>query len=289
MIDIQRPFTGSFAVAEGFIGRGMLRGPRFVRLFPDVYVSADSPQTMRIRSEAARLFVGEEAILSGYSAACFLAAPCVPYYADAEVTTLRHVRPQPGLLINRARLEDDEVVTVDGFVITSPVRTAYDLIRRLSLMDGVAVADCMARVGGFDRDALDAVMRRHRGARLTSRVPACVELLDPASESMMESRLRVTLVVSGLPRPVCQFSVFDADGSFVARLDLAYPWAKLAIEFDGVHHLSREAQTSDLRRHNRLLALGWRVLRFTAEDVYRRPEATVAAVWNALRMSKSVA
>lgn len=278
MTDFCEPFIGSLAVAQGLIGRGQLRGPQFVRLFRDVYVSSAAPPTIRLRSDAARLFVGESAVLSGYSAADLLGAQCVPYHADAEVTTLRHVRSYPGLLIHRERLEDDEVVAVGGSAVTSPVRTAYDLARRLSLMDSVAVADCLARVGDFGRADLRDLVRRHKGARWIQRMTACIDLLDPASESMMESRLRVTLVVRGLPQPVCQFSVFDADGWFVARLDLAYPSVKLAIEYDGAHHRDRATQLTDIRRHNQLLALGWRVLRFTADDIYRRPEETAEAV-----------
>ncbi|HVX47315.1 MAG TPA: DUF559 domain-containing protein [Mycobacteriales bacterium] len=287
MIDFQKPFIGSFAVAEGLVGRGALRGPRFVRLFPDIYVRADVRPTLRTRSEAARLLIGDTAVLSGYSAADFLGADCAPYHADAEITTLRHVRPYPGLLIHREHLEDDEVVAIRGHSVTSPVRTAFDLARRMSLMDAVATVDSLARVGGFDRVELIDLVGRHRGARWKQRIPACIDLIDPASESMMESRLRVTLVVRGLPRPVSQYSIFDAEGWFVARLDLAYPWAKLGIEYDGAHHLSRASQRSDLRRHNELLALGWQVLRFTADDIYRHPDETAAAVRCALHALKA--
>jgi len=52
----------------------------------------------------------------------------------------------------------------------------------------------------------------------------------------MESRLRVGLVRAGLPAPLVQFVITDEYDFPLARVDLAYPAAKLAIEYDGAHH-----------------------------------------------------
>jgi hypothetical protein len=60
MTDFLNPFLGSQAIADGLVGRGELSGPRFVRVFPDVYVSAEARPTIRLRSEAARLLLGRE-------------------------------------------------------------------------------------------------------------------------------------------------------------------------------------------------------------------------------------
>ena len=40
------PFRGSAARASGLITPGVLRGPRFRRLFPDIYVPADVDVTL---------------------------------------------------------------------------------------------------------------------------------------------------------------------------------------------------------------------------------------------------
>jgi hypothetical protein len=43
-------FRGSLAVAGGLSTSGRLRGPRFVRLYPDVYCpAADEPPDLRLR------------------------------------------------------------------------------------------------------------------------------------------------------------------------------------------------------------------------------------------------
>jgi hypothetical protein len=48
------------------------------------------------------------------------------------------------------------------------------------------------------------------------------------------------------------------------------------------------AFAADLARHNRLLALGWTVLRFTADDVLYHPERLVAQVRAALAAPQRV-
>jgi very-short-patch-repair endonuclease len=68
--------------------------------------------------------------------------------------------------------------------------------------------------------------------------------------------------------PVPQYEVRDDDGGLIARVDFAYPEVRLAIEVDGyAHHSSRKQWESDLARQNRLIAAGWRVLRFSSRDV----------------------
>ena len=58
--------------------------------------------------------------------------------------------------------------------------------------------------------------------------------------------------------------------------DLYYPDHRLAIEYDGANHRDRLAE--DNRRQNRLIGEGVRLLRFTAGDILRTPETTVAEV-----------
>src|SRR5205823_14277978 len=60
--------------------------------------------------------------------------------------------------------------------------------------------------------------RRH-GIRTLRHV---IEQTDPASESPMESRLRMLLVLDGLPRPRAQVNIGDSHGTFLGRVDLYY-------------------------------------------------------------------
>ncbi|MEU6700277.1 DUF559 domain-containing protein [Pseudonocardia sp. NPDC046786] len=105
---------------------------------------------------------------------------------------------------------------------------------------------------------------------------------DARSGSPPETRLRLILVRAGLPWPVPQHPVVDGRNE-ILWLDLAYPAALLGVEYDGGGHFATpEAARADARRHTRLVAEGWRVLRYTAQDMRRAPGRIVAEVRHAL-------
>ena len=103
----------------------------------------------------------------------------------------------------------------------------------------------------------------------------------------MESRLRLLLVLNGLPRPEVQVTLHDSFGRFLARPDLLYREQGLALEYDGGTH--RDSIVDDNRRQNRLLTAGFRLLRFAAADLQRTPETVVALVRNELAKGQSPA
>lgn len=117
-----------------------------------------------------------------------------------------------------------------------------------------------------------------RGAR---RAQQTVALADPRAESPPESRLRVLLALAGLDA-VPQYRVRDEAGNVLARVDLAFPEYRIAIEYDGAWHAEERQFARDRRRLNRLVAAGWVVLHVTAADM-RDPAALVARVRALLR------
>lgn len=84
-------------------------------------------------------------------------------------------------------------------------------------------------------------------------------------------RMALQLVRRGaLPEPVLQHQVRAAN--FVAYLDLAWPDRMVAMECDSIaHHMSVAAFERDRVRRRTLIALGWKVLEFTYDEVARRP------------------
>jgi hypothetical protein len=108
-------------------------------------------------------------------------------------------------------------------------------------------------------------------------------LVDGRAESPMETRLRLLLHDAGAPTPIPQYEVRDDDGRFIARVDLAYPQWRIALEYEGDHHRERAQFRRDIRRANALRQAGWLVLRFTADDVLRRPRDVVDQVAAAIR------
>jgi very-short-patch-repair endonuclease len=272
-VPIWGPFRGSDAVARGLVTKGELRGPRYRRLFPDVYLAADQHLDLMVLSQAAYLLVERlDGVLTGYSAAALLGADCAPVGAPAEVLVPRHSRTHPDLLVRRGCAIGSDRWTARGCAVTSPLRTAWDLARRLPIEEAVVALDCLARRGRFAPSALLDRADAEPGAPGTKHLQDVLDLADPRAESVMESRLRVLLVRSGLPIPAVQYEL-RCDGLVVARFDLAYPTARLAIEYDGGMHDDRLDRRRDLRTGQ----LGWYTARFTAADM-RRPQATVDTV-----------
>src|SRR5262249_31995691 len=114
------------------------------------------------------------------------------------------------------------------------------------------------------------------GSTWISQARRVADLAEPATESAMETRLRMLLIGAGLARPQVQVALYDDQGRFLARTDLYYPDHRLALEYDGGTH--RERLVEDNRRQNRLLRAGFRLLRFTASDVYNTPQGTASQV-----------
>ncbi len=96
----------------------------------------------------------------------------------------------------------------------------------------------------------------------------------------METRLRWLLLQSGLPRPEVQSDLHNARGRFIGRADLYYPESRLVVEYDGTNH--RERLVEDNRRQNQLIDAGFRILRFTAADIWNQPEIVETRVRSAL-------
>jgi very-short-patch-repair endonuclease len=277
-------FRGSLACAAGLVTRARLRGPRFVRVFPDVYVRAgDGPPELALRSAAAYRLVEGRGVLSGYSAALLLGADCAPGPdVPAEVTVPGGgQRAHPGLRVHRDRLDPGEIATAGGVRCTSAVRTAYDLARQDDLVEAVVAVDRLSNVHRFPPDLLLNFAVRYRGSRGNDRVPVVLAEASPYAGSPMESRLRMVIVNAGLPRPRVQWPVQDVPHRTVVWLDLAYPELDIGIEYEGEVHTAPERVRRDVDRYTRLVDRGWRMYRYTKNDVHREPDRIVAELTRA--------
>lgn len=266
-------FRGTAAVAAGLVTPGRLRGPDFERLLPDTYAPtptspAGSRPDLCLRSLAAVAWAGPGAVLCGYSAAELLGASCGPLDAPAEVNvTGAGPRSRPGVRVRREGLHPGEITEVDGVRVTSRLRTAFDMARWLPLTEGVVAVDALAR-GEFHPDLLLNFAARYPGLRGVRRVTGVLAHADARSGSPPETRLRLILVRGGLPRPVPQHPVLDDGRRRAVWLDLAYPEYRLGVEYDGGEHFATPQRArEDAQRHTRLVAAGWRVLRYTSDEM----------------------
>ncbi|HEX3259968.1 MAG TPA: DUF559 domain-containing protein [Pseudonocardia sp.] len=243
----------------------VLAGPRFRRLFPDVYVCAEVEPDLAVRSFAAAVLVGDRGVVGGYSAAELLGASCAPLAAPAEVVVPGRRRAPPGLVVRVEKVPSAERWRVRAAAVTSPVRTALDLACRVPLVEAVVGVDALAHRFGFPPHDVIRCAYDHPGRRGAARLPRVVKLARPAAESPMETRIRLAIVLAGLPEPQLQVPV----GPY--RLDMAYPELRLGIEYDGREHLDQARALRDLDRQAYFTARAWRIVRFPKHVVLHEP------------------
>jgi hypothetical protein len=244
-----------------------------------VYADASLPLDHRLAARGVRLVCPQGSVFGGLTAV-YLAGGHEFATADDPVELIlppgTRWRPGSGVVVRTAAASGDVVRDEQGLRRTGPVRTAVDLIRRGPVDDGVVLLDRLVHAGLANltavRDAADALPR----CRGSAQARTVARWADGLAESPPETRLRLLLIRAELPPPVAQFRIFDQLG-FVARVDLAYPELRLAIEYDGVWHAEPGQFARDRRRLNRLSAAQWRVLFVTALDM-RDPDGLVRRV-----------
>ena len=171
----------------------------------------------------------------------------------------------------------------DGRRISAPIDNFVELAETLSLVDLVILGDAMVRRGFCTIEDLVAGVASigpRRGVRMARRAAA---LVRPRVDSPMETRLRLLLLLAGLPEPEAGYTVRDGLGGWIGEVDLAYAASKIAIEYHGdVHRTKRGRWQSDIAKVELLRELGWTVIVITAEDLEGRPERILLRVQKAL-------
>lgn len=186
-----------------------------------------------------------------------------------------------GWQVLRRDLRDDEWdLYEDGSRATTVARCVAELAGELPLDEAVALADSALRQKLIAVSVLVAVLTAKRGPHPAAR-RAVAALLDKRSGSVLESLFRVLVVLAGLPAPVAQHLI---EG--VGRVDFAWLQQRVVVELDGfAFHSDRASYRNDRARMNELERQGWRVLRFTWEDVRGRPEHVIEVLREVLALA----
>lgn len=169
-----------------------------------------------------------------------------------------------------------EVMMLDGMRISTPARTWLDLASILILEDLVAVGDQLVRqprTGLEERmepwatlPELHDMLRRHPKLQGIVKAREAAELIRHGSDSAPETHLRLALTAAGLPEPELQLRVVPND-PYSPAADMGYRTQRIAIQYDGGHHLTREQQSRDNRRDESFHSAGWRYFKFNGDDL----------------------
>lgn len=260
-------FVGSHAVAEGLLTRRQLRERSYRRLVQGVYADPTLAFDHRLRCQGVALLLPDGAAIGGLSAAWWHGAP---FAGPREPVTV--IRPPDvewkgprGVRVHRCPSRPDLFLDTEGVPVTTALQTAWDVAALEPVGTAVAALDGMVRSSSVTVPELDALARNGSGRWGVTRVRRAFGLVDPRAESPPESRVRVACVLAGLD-PVPQYGV-DVRG-FVAHVDLAFPEARLAVEYEGAYHFEGDRIVLDDERYAALREAGWTVLRLSAADLH---------------------
>lgn len=272
-LDTTTPFTRAEAIAAGLTPR-QLRGPAFRKIFRNVYVSAARPATPRQRVVAALTLFDELAWASHASAARLHELP-IPTIADEHVSVpqAKHRRHHPGIRTHVG--QPWHVDTFGGVRASTMMQTFVELAEMLGLVDLIVVGDHLVRRTSLTPAQLQKFCAEssHRAARRAGDAAAYVRT---DVDSPMETRLRMLIVLAGLPEPRINLTLRTVDGEMLRKYDLSYPELKIVIEYDGRHHVERIDQwESDLARRESVDDEHWRILVVVSSGIYKSPSETL--------------
>jgi very-short-patch-repair endonuclease len=235
------------------------------------------------RRWAAILALGGGAVVShGTAAAAWSLRKSASRVIHVTVPDRGGRKRRAGIRVHRPeQLPPDEVTTLDGLPITTPARTLLDLAAS-GLHDRAleAALDAAEITGRLDFADLHRLLARYPGRRGTRSLKAQLSRYGgPVDTRSRLERLVYELCDDHrLPRPLVNTVI---EGKV---RDFYWPRSRLVVEADSYRwHRSPSALNDDRERDVELTLAGYRVLRFTWEQVTQRPRYVVQAILTALR------
>jgi len=281
------PFRSDQAADRG-LTRYQLRGKAFSSPFQGVHMSGLANEFVE-RCRAALLILPTGAVFSDDTAVALMGVPML------AMSQLVHVTAAAGMAQLRRRgmvghvrdMRGQPVATYQGLPTTTPACTFLHLAARLPRSTLIGLGDAMLRKRVVTKAELSRELSAHLGRHGSRRARQLLPHLSAAAESVMESALRLLLIDGGLPTPEINVNVYDLFGVHIARADLLYRAQKVIVEYDGdQHRTNRQQFVSDVERLSKLASAGYLVLRFTASDVFGRPQYVLATVRAALARTR---
>jgi len=291
------PFTYSEALAAGF-SPGRLRNKRQDNVSKGIY--RPSVWVFDLREAARSLSaVSPGAWISHSTAARLHGLALPPWLSDSDELHLSKPRELPqlrrkGIAGHNVSALPGEVEIDDGIRISTKARTWLDLARILPLRELVCMGDQLIRIPRPEFEGrslpftsleeLRHMVGLHRNLQGIVRAREALDLMRVGADSPPESLLRLAMADANLPDPELQLKLYDRAKSPSA--DAGYRSQRIALQYDGAHHLDEIQRHSDRRRDKAFQAAGWTVLKFTEYDLNDGFQDAVQRIKRALRQAR---
>ncbi len=192
-----------------------------------------------------------------------------------------------GVTGHRVRLIPGELADVDGVPVSAPPRTWLDLAAVLPLDYLIALGDQLIRIPrpGLEgraqpyayKEGLRLLIRQHPNMKGVEKARLALDEMRVGSDSFPETFLRLALLDARLPEPELQLRLDLRDDRSPAA-DLGYRRFRIAVQYDGAVHLTREQQSRDNRRDEAFLNAGWAYFKVNADDLAEGFEAVIPRI-----------
>lgn len=197
-----------------------------------------------------------------------------------EIAAPQHASPPRTAGVRGRHLAQSRAQTwkVGPIAVVDPIAAVFTCAASLTVTQAVVMLDAVLT----DADAYpDLIENRplHSRAEIEGRLRSWGRFTGSATirealgrvrenvESPKETETRLVIVDAGMPEPEVQHEEYDGS-RLVARIDLAYPQWKIAIEYEGDgHRVDKDQWRRDIRRQRDLEDRGWIVIRLTQADL----------------------
>ncbi|WP_345184278.1 endonuclease domain-containing protein [Microbacterium panaciterrae] len=212
-----------------------------------------------------------------------------------EVAVPRDATPPKTAGIRGRRLLEGRATTwrIGSLPVVDPIAAVFSCADELSVDEAVVLIDALLTTADnypnllpdrplIRRDEIEERLRQWARFPGRRQIQEALSLARDRVESPKETETRLLILGAGLLEPVVQHEVRDAR-RLIARVDLAYPAWKIAIEYEGDGHRTDAAQwRRDIQRQRELEDRGWLVIRITQLDLAEGADALLDRIRRAI-------
>jgi hypothetical protein len=255
-------------------------------LLPSIYLAETGSVTPGQRAVAAQLYAGPRGIITGPVAVRWHNLTCAgPNVIDVLIPLATRLRSTEFVRVHRTRHMPVSVYRTDLVRFTKPARAVADAARFLTRFDDIraVVSDALLH-GKCTLDDLSQELAIGGTAR-SALFRRALEEGGDGVRSVAEAEFRVLIQRSGLPKPIFNAQLYDANGRFIAMVDAWWPEAGVAAEIDSRrHHSSAKDRDATDIRHNRLTArYGIHIVHYPPARIRTERRAIIAELDEAIR------
>jgi hypothetical protein len=241
----------------------------WIRIVPGVYQVAGTPESYQHATLAAVLVAGRDAVASHMTAGALNGAGAPPIVPHITVPKTKSARTRIAV-VHRSAVSDVDRTFIGPIPVTTPARVLVDCAPLVPFADLCSLTDTFLTYRkASSADVLGAIRRAGRGRHGIPKVMAALHVwvggIRPGSPA--EARLLRRLDEWGFPPPERQLEVTDERGATIARLDLAWPAWRTALEYQGELAHGPRDEVHDEARLSAVVAQGWWVGEVYKEDL----------------------